>query len=291
MPFSFSDWFNFGLAQDVASLWRISPMSYADSVFYRVKPHAYHSNFRELKFHARLSSEQHIYFSFFSQNIEGIALEYHNDLTSLDASLSILSDNFVLCDLAEASLLFEKYNQELTNVSMQYHCITRAQWLRLAEAGDRAPQSLLDDAIREFEAFSGALEVPVRLSALHLRARTGRHIGNLLRSTGSGLFFYGPYVTLKGGRYSARLLIASAEGQGTVGIRVTSSAGEKRLAERKLVWEATTEVKIDFDVEAAGEGQIEFLCELEGSLQLALEGVIIEGREAPRRGYWFGLSR
>ena len=147
MPFHFSDWFNFGRLTDVTRLWGGSPMTLADAVFYKGKPHPLGSNRRERQFMSRLGIEQHLHFGFFSKFFPDLHLSSHNDSRSAAASLAILADNFTLCDVAAAGMLFEKYGQDVESPEKQFHCLTEEDWRRLVDARSTPPEEVLGNKI------------------------------------------------------------------------------------------------------------------------------------------------
>ena len=147
MPFHFSDWFNFGLLSDVRRLWTVAPMPLSDAVFYSSAEHNASSNRRERQFYSRLGIEQHLYFSFFRRVFPDIQLPRHNDPSSAAASMSILADNFTLCDVLASGVFFDKYRQDALSVEKQFHCVTREDWLRLVQDRSAPPEAALDASV------------------------------------------------------------------------------------------------------------------------------------------------
>ena len=147
MPFHFSDWFNFGRLSDVRRLWTVAPMTLSDAVFYRGAEHSTSSNRRERQFYSRLGVEQHLHFGFFQRVFPDLQLSHHNDSSSAAASMSILADNFTLCDVLDSGIIFDKYRQDALSVEKQFHCVTRQDWLRLVQDRSAPPEVVLGAAV------------------------------------------------------------------------------------------------------------------------------------------------
>ncbi len=138
MPLHFSDWFHFGLLADIRTLWDVPPISYRDSIHYRVNPHDPNSNDLERLFYTRLAVEQHLAYAAFKPRLPALTVDYHNDPTSAELACRILVDNFVVCDVAATKLFFEKYDHAKQDLEMPVKCITFADWAALARAPELA---------------------------------------------------------------------------------------------------------------------------------------------------------
>lgn len=131
MPLHHSDWFHLGLLEDVRRLWAIPPISLADAAFYRAAEHSADSTGHERLFLTRLAVEQHLMFNAFAGQFPQLRLDRHNDRRSLELSLKILRDNFVVSDLQSSACLFDKYAQDIAFVGNRHSCVTREDWLAM----------------------------------------------------------------------------------------------------------------------------------------------------------------
>lgn len=118
MPFHYSDWFHFGLTEDIKKIWNsvdFYPFEYA--VWYRHRHHSQNSNAVEKRFYTRFAPEQWVSFPFIKKQYPELILEYHNDTTSLIDSIFVLYDNFIILDMHEAHAYIEKYQSIINNMS------------------------------------------------------------------------------------------------------------------------------------------------------------------------------
>ena len=147
MPFHFSDWFNFGRLNDVQRLWSGHPISLRDAIYYRGMEYSNGSNKRERQFYSRLGVEQHLHFGFFRTVFPKIQLATHNDRSSAAASMSILADNFCLCDATASGMYLEKYRQDALSAEKQFHCVMREAWRRLVQERSAPPETVLGASV------------------------------------------------------------------------------------------------------------------------------------------------
>jgi len=286
MPLHFSDWFHFGLLDDVRRIWQVPPITLADSVHYRTHPHAPGSNLRERLFNTRLAVEQHIIFNCLKADFPGLVLDHHNDRTSVALAMDLLVDNFTICDLAAARCVFDKYSGEFTSPAKRYHCLTREDWLAMAQARDADYRVTLSHKILEAgdEAAAQAGQgFPRTYEASRLAARNGRLLnGEIVADAADGVLFFGPYVALPAGRYVAAVNATTLEGSGTMSLRVTLNAGNRLLAERTLAITAgpAPRLEIPFDVPAPRGVKMELVCGIKGLRGIAVSGITISERLA-----------
>ena len=297
MPLHFSDWFHFGLLGDVRRIWAVPPMTLADAMYYRTHPHAPGSNARERLFNTRLAVEQHILYHCFKPAFPDLVLDHHNDCTSIQLATDILLDNFNICDLTRAGCVFNKYSGEFTDHTNRYHCLTREDWLALAGGRTEEPQAALAHKIVEADDpanYQLGQGFPRTYPATRLTAKSA-HLrnGELVAVDPDGILFFGPYVTVPAGQYLATLHATTLEGPGSVWLRVTASAGEQVLAERKVAVGAGVAVPLEvpFDVVAAKASKLEVVCTIKGMRGFAVSGVTFSERKGPamppaRRSRW-----
>lgn len=118
MPFHYSDWFHFGLTEDIKKIWDpvdFYPFEYA--VWYRHRNHNIDSNNVEKRFYTRFAPEQWISFPFIKKQFPELSLDFHNDKTSLIDSIFTLYDNFIVNDLYSTHTYIEKYQNIINNMS------------------------------------------------------------------------------------------------------------------------------------------------------------------------------
>lgn len=284
MPLHFSDWFHFGLTDDVRQIWSAPSISLRDSMYFRTRKHAPGSNTRERQFNIRLAVEQHIIYHCFKQSRPDLTLEYNNDTTSVDLSLDILVDNFVICDLARAHCVFEKYASEFVDKSKEIHCITRDDWVAMVSARRVDYRTTLAHKIKA-AASDPSLPIdpsfPRIYAAGRLSTRNGQFVGDDIVSTSSnGLLFHGPYATLEKGRYVATVNVSKLEGAGVITLRITLEGGKKLAAKRWLLVGpgAHPDIRIPFDIGASAK-RVELLFTMNGKLAVSVSSITIAERD------------
>ena len=124
---------------------------------------------------------------------------------------------------------------------------------KIVEADDPANYQLGQGFPRTYPA--------TRLTAKGAHLRNGEMV-----AVDPGIQFFGPYVAVPAGRYLATLHATTLEGPGSVWLRVTASAGQQVLAERKVAVGAGVAVPLEvpFDVTAAKASKLEVVCTIEG---------------------------
>lgn len=147
-PLHFSDWFHFGLSNDVAALWDVEPMKLADGIYYKLHPFAPHSNALERHFVTRLAVEQYLTYSALKRHFGELRLEYHNDLTSADLSMDILINNFIIADMEFCGVYIDKYQWNIKADIIPEVCVTSADWRKLAASGQSDYRVFFDKKIK-----------------------------------------------------------------------------------------------------------------------------------------------
>ncbi len=299
MPLHFSDWFHFGLAEDVRHIWDVPEIELHDALYYRTHPHDPNSNTRERLFNIRLAVEQHLYLSCFKKRFPDLALDYHNDPRAITRSLDILIDNFAICDLVQARCLFEKYAHEFHDEAKHSHCLTRAAWQRIADARGEDYKALLaheasdrtaDDASPPECGFSRTY------GTSRLKSRVGRVENGQIVSTGAdGVLFYGPYVSLPPGRYVA-VVHTSLESPGSMVLRVTLDGGNTVIAQRTISTRRrgggkARDLTIPFEMPNRDSADVEVVCSIKGFRGLAVSGITISKRGSQAGTLFFGAMR
>ena len=118
MPFHYSDWFHFGLTEDVKRIWdEVIPMRFPDSIYYENHNHIDYSNVLEKRFIVKIACEQYIHFPYFKKSFPEIQLNYHNDTRYAKESLFIMADNFVIANLRDINSYISKYQHIVRKMS------------------------------------------------------------------------------------------------------------------------------------------------------------------------------
>lgn len=133
LPFHYSDWFHFGLTEDVRNLWDVAPYDVADSTYYEINPHRKNSNHQEKKFISRYATAQYLSFTVFKKYFPKIELEFHNDITSIDESINILADNFLISDHKYVKYYFPHCKNIMNDQLLKYFCISFDLWDKIVK--------------------------------------------------------------------------------------------------------------------------------------------------------------
>jgi len=279
LPLHFSDWFHFGLTEDVRRLWAVPFVMLRDAVHYRAHRFAPDSNDAERLFNTRIAVEQHLALHAFHDRFPDLRLDYHNDPNAIDRSLSILVDNYALCDLERARCVFEKYGTEFASPGKRVHCLTPSDWLALAHGGDTDPRQILASKIEAFETgavFPTPTELPWTVPAAALIGKQATLTnGELVARAREGEMFKTPAFVLPAGCYQARLLVTAIAGDGSLMLRV---AGRSLVAERiTLIEGGSAEITLAFDVSGAAVDLV-ITCQFLGLRTFVVAGLVVEAR-------------
>ena len=133
IPFHFSDWFHFGLTEDIRRIWDVPEMSLRDAIYYNTHRHPDHSNSLERKFRVRFAVEQYISFNFLSKLMPTLSLSYINEPEAAERSMEILLSEFLISDLKAIELVFDKYAKAMSDPNMSLLCVLHPQWRKLNE--------------------------------------------------------------------------------------------------------------------------------------------------------------
>ncbi len=257
MPLHYSDWFHFGLLEDVRQIWAVPRMTYAEATWYKTHKCVPDSTLDERVIVPRRAVEQHILYHCFRKLVPELVLEYHNDRTSIDLTLDLLVDNFVVCDLVAANCVFDKYRMDFDNPAKALHCVTPQDWTAMALCTGTARREILEGK-RIAATQPEAIPFPRRFPAQALATKIGqRNHGEIVASHANGVLLHGPYDTLPRGEYLATVQVPFVEGTGTIEIKITLDEGRVLLAEQHFTvgadmandYEVPFEVNIDKGVD------------------------------------------
>ncbi|KPH87810.1 hypothetical protein GLUCOINTEAF2_0202050 [Komagataeibacter intermedius AF2] len=154
LPFHYSDWFHFGLTEDVRCLWDVPPYDIMDATYYERHPYQKSTGIKERAFFSKYAVEQHLSFTVFKKFFPELTLDYHDDRTSIKESIGVLADNFVIGGPNEVQTYFRKYNDLKKNESIHSMCIPYSLWKKIINNNEKVDYEFLfskDIAIAKVE--------------------------------------------------------------------------------------------------------------------------------------------
>ncbi len=138
LPFHYSDWFHFGLREDVQRIWDVGEMPLATATHFEAHQHPPRANRLERKFRVRVAVEQYLAFSCFSRLDGELRLDHLIDRRSVDRSVRILLNDFLVYDPKQVPTAFDKYASAFRDPMMDLLCITYPQWRALLDLPEDA---------------------------------------------------------------------------------------------------------------------------------------------------------
>lgn len=283
MPLHFSDWFHFGLTEDVRQIWGGPMMSYADANHYKTNPYAPESNAEERMVVPRLAVEQHILYHCFRSRLVELDLKYHNDWSSIELATDVLIDNFNICDVLAAACLFNKYSFDFRAPGKLVHCIPRSDWIEMAEASEENRHHILKSRKQAIENPELA-PFPREYTTESLHTKEGLRSVGEIAAPRDGVFLHGPYAMVPSGRYLATIHASICKGPGLVLIRATLDEGRQVLRERTILLAADEQappLTISFDVLDPQGANLEIVVITEGIRMMVVSGLRIGKRDVP----------
>lgn len=281
MPYHYSDWFHFGLAEDVRALWDVPFVTLADATFYKTHPYAEYSNHQERLVLTKRAVEQHITFNALVKLNSEVSLDYHNDLSQRKKSIDVLCDNFIVCDLIKAKCIFDKYAMDFENPAKRLHCIPPEDWrtLTLSAPAEREAFLLEKGRIAREPVLA---PFPRHYPGIALRTKIGRvERGTIIAHGKSGILVHGPYDILPRGSYTAIVEIIRIEGHGLINIHLTLEEGARKLASRQVFVKDCEgcNIEIDFDVQVESGKQFEVVVDVPAFQFAEIKDVTVVKRE------------
>ncbi|MCJ2006270.1 WavE lipopolysaccharide synthesis family protein [Methylobacterium sp. J-092] len=280
LPLHFSDWFHFGLREDVQALWDVPAMTFADSVYYKTHDVPPHSNYEERTIVPRLAVEQHVMYNVFTKHFADLRLNYHNDDTSIVLSNEILIDNFNVCDIISAGLIFEKYDEALRQDLNNIICVNRVDWIAMASSKSEPRDKILQDNLLIYQNGHN-VRFPLQLTTNQLSTKTGiKGVGYIATRREDGLAIFGPHIKLPPGQYKAVIHVSLAKGIGWLEFKATLDDGRTVLSNTYIDQPSMTDsqIEIAFDILGKAGERFEILCETRAIDELVITGVTIQER-------------
>lgn len=214
-PFHFSDWFHFGLLEDVRRLWDVEFVDIKFATYFYFNKPLLGSFAEERKFNFRLAVEQYIIFSFFKKIFPQLSLDVCNDLTSRNESVRILLDNFIVADMGNINMYFPKYARDKYILKNNNVCIMQDTWEYLAKHREENIESYLYVPYGKHETFR-LRKMPFKFNMNHFFSDVGFHCGDSIvapMSSPNGPVTMGPFITLPKGKYTARIVVSTFLGE------------------------------------------------------------------------------
>lgn len=212
LPFHYGDWFHFGLLSDIRPMWDLPLVTLDFMTYYRSHYAIPGSREKERNFFSKLAVEQYIHFEFFRKKFKDIVLEYHNDEHSIEASIDILLDNFIVCDIYDTNVYFPKYRDGFEPYSDRNMRITQEAWTYLSSHSEVSPSELLSIPRGRTEMYAPRI-FPMRIGAEYLYTDIGVRFGRSIvipHDAHPGCACFGPYITLAKGKYRVLVKISAA---------------------------------------------------------------------------------
>lgn len=281
LPFHWSDWFHFGLLEDVKKLWDIPNIPVSNSLFYKIKPYLPYSNIFERKFFHRVGVEQHINYNFFKKHIPNLKLDYHNDISSRDKSIEILKDNFVVCNAYDIGFFFEKYKWDANHRRFRRWCIGNDIWDELIECEPENYKKKLSFTRNEV-LFDKNRPFPRIYEAKDLFSKNGELINQeicLTDAYSSGVLIFGPHVMIPPGRYEIEFFFSHIQAiSGELFLKATLDHSAIQLADRRIKVEGSllqAQYKLYFENRFLNARNFEIIIETNNIEDIAFQKAVI----------------
>lgn len=246
LPFHYSDWFNFGKLVDIRPIWDVPFITLDFATYYCNHYYKVGSNEKERNFFFRTAVEQYIYFNFFSSHFKNLKLDFHNDDRSINESIDILLDNFVVADIYNLNVYYPKYsngfekyrdnNKRIIEETWKYLSLNRN--IKLSDAISVTEETVHDYTPKIF---------PFKIEAQQLLTKTGfKFLKHILVPADAppGVACFGPHLTLKKGSYTASVAISAlypTESICTIRVSATGRTGSITLNHKDYTFNKTKE--------------------------------------------------
>jgi len=282
LPLHFSDWFHFGLTEDVRRIWKSPYISLKDATHFATAKHPRGSSNAERLFNTRIAVEQHLMLHTFNGTDGAAMLSHHNDHSACDQSIDILLDNFVLCDLSGTGCVFEKYAAEMSDHKWTRHCLTPEDWQSMVQSRDVDYRETLKDKIAEAIdplGYQREPAFPLELRPSQLFTRDGKLIGDELVATSQdGVLSYGPHIAIRPGKYVAEVDMSSLLGPGTLTLKACLNQGKKVISVVRANIDVESEARVlelPFEIQTSTANDLEIVCEMSKLRGAALSSIRI----------------
>jgi hypothetical protein len=160
-------------------------------------------------------------------------------------------------------------------------CITKQDWISLVENPLRNSKDVLKNRIDSYESNGASDDLPRYFNVHLLRTGKGRIIlGREIHATDrNGVVCFGPYVSIKKGKYISRYYISNLNGDGHVKIRLTYNFGQSVITESIYNFKIHNDYK-DRVIETSFEIQDDIVHLFECVFEISgADSVIIKGLE------------
>ena len=235
LAFHYGDWFHFGLLSDVRPIWDIPLVTLDFMTHYRSHYAVAGSQEKERNFLSRLAVEQYIHYGFFRKKFKDIVLNCHNDGHSLDISMDILLDNFIVCDLYDLNVYFQKYNDGFEPYFDRNKRVTQESWMYLSTHPRIKPSDFLSFPKDRIGMYTPKL-FPLKMGSEYFYTEIGIRFGKSIvvpHDAEPGIVCFGPYISLLKGTYCASVKFSALYPQeefGKLSISAKYDKAKKLLA-------------------------------------------------------------
>lgn len=138
-PFHVSDWFLFGPSDSLQAYYDVPLMTEQDALWYDRFPHKRDSHHFARQYRSRFSPEQYIAVQ--NARKDGYIIPGFLDDARVEVAGSYrayLVDKFIVCNLSQFGLVFEKYRQVPESHYQFFNCVWGSDWLAMAASSRRA---------------------------------------------------------------------------------------------------------------------------------------------------------
>lgn len=238
LPFHYGDWFHFGLLTDIRPMWNLPLVTLDFMTHYKSHYCMPGTKEKERNFLSKIAVEQYIHFKFFQKKFNDIVLEYHNDDSSVDESIDILLDNFIVADIYNMNVYYPKYNDGFNSYQDNNMRIMQEAWMYLSVHPDVKPSDFLYTPNDRLKVYCPKM-FPLKIGAEHLLTRTGIKKGKSITvsfDTPPGIVCFGPHISLLKGRYYIRATLSALYAKrkiASLNISATYDEGDKYLSHRE----------------------------------------------------------
>ncbi|WP_102323784.1 WavE lipopolysaccharide synthesis family protein [Komagataeibacter saccharivorans] len=227
LPFHYSDWFNFGKLVDIRPIWDVPFITLDFATYYLNHYYKVGSMEKERNFFFRTAVEQYIYFNFFSSHFKNLRLDFHNDDRSINESIEILRDNFVVSDIYNLNVYYPKYLNGFEPCSDNNKRIKEDEWKYLSSNRGIKPSVILSFTRETMNYYTPKI-FPFKIEAQQLLTKNGFHfLKHIVVPVDAppGVACFGPHLTLEKGYYRASVAISALYPQESICIIRVSATG------------------------------------------------------------------
>lgn len=288
LPFHYGDWFHFGLLSDVRSIWDIPLITLDFMTYYKSHYCMPGTKEKERNFLSKIAVEQYIHFEFFRKKFKDIVLEFHNDDHSIDESIEILLDNFIVADLYKMNVYYPKYIDGFNSYSDNNTRIMQEAWTYLSSNPEIKPSDFLYVPNERLQRYTPKI-FPLTVGTEHLLTHIGIKLGKSIAvpfDAPPGIACFGPYITLDKGKYHVRVVLSALYARrkvASLNMSVTYDKGDKYITHREYkfprgngIYNHSREyLELEFEVKEEKIDDFEVIIETFNQMDMAIDYIVI----------------